>query len=407
MESIHDSRYVALIEELVRSRNAANVTQGQLAERLKVPQSYVSKVETRERRLDIIELVDWCVALGTNCESVLRTGGFLAPLELLREDAPVEKAGDRHSVVVPVPGSARKDGQHISVILESRGKKYAIVLNNTTTEEYETVEKFTAQRLAGLNNGLEMNRKVIAECLLFAIETMPRCNPSDVYHHVVYRLFLREYYKSDPNQSWARAGGEAVELFIEKKYKKILAARGIVIKALIGKDNKHAAISEMGLTSEVSSSKLDVGLWGRLADGSEVIFGGIHVKASMAERVSDDIPASRAMMAKGFASILFTFDAKSFPPPGGDLVNRGEFGSVAEPSDKRVYIEHQGAFDVALTYNTRIEPSPLGTKSGKRILVSTMEPSEDNLPEFVAGKWAEFAATNHLKPLVKNNAKLP
>ena len=35
------------------------MTQVELARRLEKPQSYVSKVEILERRLDVIELIDW------------------------------------------------------------------------------------------------------------------------------------------------------------------------------------------------------------------------------------------------------------------------------------------------------------------------------------------------------------
>ena len=64
-----------------------------------------------------------------------------------------------------------------------------------------------------------------------------------------------------------------------------------------------------------------------------------------AERVSDDIPASRAMQAKGLLSPLWTLDVKSFPPPTGDLINRGELGTPDSPSDKRKYVELHGDFD--------------------------------------------------------------
>jgi transcriptional regulator with XRE-family HTH domain len=39
------------------------LSQAALAARLKVPQSFVSKVETGERRLDILELRQFCRAL--------------------------------------------------------------------------------------------------------------------------------------------------------------------------------------------------------------------------------------------------------------------------------------------------------------------------------------------------------
>ncbi len=39
------------------------MTQVELARRLVKPQSYVSKVEILERRIDVIELIDWLNAL--------------------------------------------------------------------------------------------------------------------------------------------------------------------------------------------------------------------------------------------------------------------------------------------------------------------------------------------------------
>ena len=59
MRSIHDPRYQDLIMKLIELRESKNVTQVELARRLEKPQSYVSKVEILERRLDVIELYDW------------------------------------------------------------------------------------------------------------------------------------------------------------------------------------------------------------------------------------------------------------------------------------------------------------------------------------------------------------
>lgn len=65
MRSIHDPRYQDLIKKLIELRESKNVTQVELARRLSKPQSYVSKVEILERRLDVIELIDWLNALDT------------------------------------------------------------------------------------------------------------------------------------------------------------------------------------------------------------------------------------------------------------------------------------------------------------------------------------------------------
>ena len=66
MRSIHDPRYQDLIQKLIELRESKNVTQVELARRLEKPQSYVSKVEILERRLDVIELIDWLKVLDAN-----------------------------------------------------------------------------------------------------------------------------------------------------------------------------------------------------------------------------------------------------------------------------------------------------------------------------------------------------
>lgn len=45
-------------------REQAGLTQIQVSKKLKVPQSFVSKYESGERRLDLIELRQVCKALG-------------------------------------------------------------------------------------------------------------------------------------------------------------------------------------------------------------------------------------------------------------------------------------------------------------------------------------------------------
>lgn len=53
----------ALLAVLVASRREQGLTQRQLAERLGWPHSAVGKVETGERRLDVVEFTLWAQAL--------------------------------------------------------------------------------------------------------------------------------------------------------------------------------------------------------------------------------------------------------------------------------------------------------------------------------------------------------
>ncbi|MDD5089031.1 MAG: helix-turn-helix transcriptional regulator [bacterium] len=54
--SVHSPSYREFLRRLKCARLAARLTQAQVAEELDVPQSYVSKCESGERRVDIVEL---------------------------------------------------------------------------------------------------------------------------------------------------------------------------------------------------------------------------------------------------------------------------------------------------------------------------------------------------------------
>ena len=60
MKSIYQGAYQDLLEQLIAARKAQGKTQQQLAERLERPQSFVSKVENGDRRLDVVEFLDIC-----------------------------------------------------------------------------------------------------------------------------------------------------------------------------------------------------------------------------------------------------------------------------------------------------------------------------------------------------------
>lgn len=61
--TLRDPRYRAIVARLVALRKAANLNQRELAALLDKPQSYVAKVELHERRLDIVQFVEWLRAL--------------------------------------------------------------------------------------------------------------------------------------------------------------------------------------------------------------------------------------------------------------------------------------------------------------------------------------------------------
>ena len=59
------SRQKEILQQLLRQvRHDAGLTQVELAHRLGQPQSFVSKYESGERRLDLVEIHQICKALG-------------------------------------------------------------------------------------------------------------------------------------------------------------------------------------------------------------------------------------------------------------------------------------------------------------------------------------------------------
>ncbi len=64
--SLHSSVYRELIDFLTQARQKAGLTQQAIADRLGRPQSYVAKVEGFERRLDVVEFLEFAKAVDAN-----------------------------------------------------------------------------------------------------------------------------------------------------------------------------------------------------------------------------------------------------------------------------------------------------------------------------------------------------
>lgn len=70
-KSLHTPEYEFFRCLLVSAREAARLTQAEVAARLGHPQSFVAKYEGGERRLDVVEFIQVCEALSVNPQSVL------------------------------------------------------------------------------------------------------------------------------------------------------------------------------------------------------------------------------------------------------------------------------------------------------------------------------------------------
>ncbi len=70
-KSIATLEYKLLLSLLVDLRESQGIRQSELATRLKKPQSFISKYESGERRLDVVELRGVCLALGTSLQAFI------------------------------------------------------------------------------------------------------------------------------------------------------------------------------------------------------------------------------------------------------------------------------------------------------------------------------------------------
>lgn len=70
-KTIRSSGHEALRDALIAARNSAGLTQAELAARLKCHQSFVARVESGERRIDVVELVVLARAMGADAGDLL------------------------------------------------------------------------------------------------------------------------------------------------------------------------------------------------------------------------------------------------------------------------------------------------------------------------------------------------
>lgn len=71
-KSVFTRKHDRFRQMLVQSRKQSGLTQMQLAKRLSRPQSFVSKVERGERRLDVVEFLEVAKAIGADAVALLK-----------------------------------------------------------------------------------------------------------------------------------------------------------------------------------------------------------------------------------------------------------------------------------------------------------------------------------------------
>jgi transcriptional regulator with XRE-family HTH domain len=71
-KSVFTAKYDRFRLLMIEARKSADLTQGELAKKLSRPQSFVSKYERGERRLDVVEFLEVARALGMDPVKIIK-----------------------------------------------------------------------------------------------------------------------------------------------------------------------------------------------------------------------------------------------------------------------------------------------------------------------------------------------
>lgn len=253
-------------------------------------------------------------------------------------------------------------------------------LDGARRTEYDDVLDVLKRGLASAAS----NADAVADTFIRATALWPQANPSDLWTFVVNRIYCD--YSNHPvanerlnlEQSWKRTSGWALERVVVRHYSQILERHGIALK--IGNKPEKERLLGAIKDSRIVPDKADILI--THGDGpAEKLLGVVHVKASIAERRTDDVPMSQALVQAGYLSVFWTMDAKSFP--SATPVNRGEFGEAdGQVSDKRRDFEDHGHFSACFSYNANTIPTA-DESAAARIFVCNFKDPADHFAQFL------------------------
>ena len=142
------------------------------------------------------------------------------------------------------------------MILNLKGVE--VEVENFTEEAYKAVNEQLERDLSNLKT---KNRDAIQNAFYLALHLNPQANPSDVWHHIIYRLYRDKIVRlrdvDDAINSWVRSSGDAFEYFYASYYNRILQDTDIRLLAQT-KAHKIEVLKYMGIYGKVGDSKLDI-----------------------------------------------------------------------------------------------------------------------------------------------------
>ena len=361
-----NSGQLAFGRNIRRFREAWRLTQENLAVDSGLDRSYIGGVERGERNPSLSAILQLASALNVPPGNLFNGIGK----ELFAVvDSPV-----------PMTAVEKNEGLVIGFQYDRHDAQYTLV--GATRRQYEDIVNTLKVGLASS----ESKSDIVARIFLSAVRIWPEANPSDLWTFFVNRAYCDRSNHPAANerlnleQSWKRTSGWALERVLVEHYGPFLNRNGITVK-ISGKAEKTSLLSVIE-DPRIVPDKADV-LISYNFDSAEELLGVIHVKASIAERRTDDVPMSQALIEAGYLSVFWTMDSKSFPSPRP--VNRGEFGdSDAERiSEKRRDLEEYGHFSACFSYNRNTMPTAEERDVRSRISVCDFTNPDDRFSQFL------------------------
>lgn len=371
----------ALLGKLKIIREENGLSPAELEERLILGPGWITRFESGET----IPSIDMLLAI------LNQTGSSLS--DLLNDIPSHPEPSEVERVIF-----AEQTGKDLLIYFRYADYDAQYTLVNARIEEFEIVIKTLRDGLARLSEKettalstediKNLKTDSVAKAFLKSVEIWPHANPSDLWWFVIYRAYCDPYNhpahfaRLDFTQSWKRTGGWALEEVLVRHYGPHLKKHGI--KLFIGDGvTKEEILKKVKVKERLEADKIDVLL---LGGEKEEFFGVVHVKASFAERRTDDVPMSAALAAGGYTSPLWTMDCKS--TPSETPRNKGELGKAdGERSAKRQDIEDEGYFTGCFSYNLNTYPSKNSLPPEQRIYICNFKNPDDNFSKFIISRW--------------------
>ena len=362
-----NSGQLAFGRNIRRLREASRLTQENLAVDSGLDRSYIGGIERGERNPSLSAILKLASALNVS------PGHLFSGID--EERFTIPDTLDRTTAVET----------DVGLVIGFRYDRYdaQYFLAGATQSQYENVVNILRIGLASGSGKSD----TIARIFLAAVRVWPDANPSDLWTFLINRAYCDRSNHPIANerlnleQSWKRASGWALERVLIEHYDPFLTRNGVTVK-ISNKSEKTELLSVIK-DSRIVPDKADVLVTYNSDDGSEKLLGVVHVKASIAERRTDDVPMSQALIEAGYLSIFWTMDSKSFPSP--NPINRGEFGEVDSEniSDKRRDLEEHGHFSACFSYNRNTLPTPDDRNVQSRIFVCDFTNPDDRFSRFL------------------------